>query len=275
LHTGSPGCTANPMAVVALTIAGSDPSGGAGLQADLKTFQAFGVHGATVVTSVTVQDTTGVRDRLDLSRALVGAQLDVVLGDLPVGAAKTGLLPDADVVDAVVERLRARAFPLVVDPVLVATSGDTLTSPSALGAIRDRLLPLATVVTPNLSEAEALTGRPVRTVPEMRDAAAALCALGARAALVTGGHLRDRACDVLATPSEVHALEAARLAVGPVHGTGCTLSAAIAAELARGEDLFDAVQAARAYVRRALAASSALGRGSRLLDHRVDPCDGH
>jgi hydroxymethylpyrimidine/phosphomethylpyrimidine kinase len=263
------------MAVVALTIAGSDPSGGAGLQADLKTFQAFGVHGATVVTSVTVQDTTGVRDRLDLSRALVGAQLDVVLGDLPVGAAKTGLLPDADVVDAVVERLRARAFPLVVDPVLVATSGDTLTSPSALGAIRDRLLPLAAVVTPNLSEAEALTGRPVRTVPEMRDAAAALCALGARAVLVKGGHLRDRACDVLATGNEVHELEAARLAVGPVHGTGCTLSAAIAAELARGEDVFDAVQAARAYVRRALAASAALGRGSRLLDHRVDPCDGH
>ena len=109
----------------------------------------------------------------------------------------------------------------------------------------------------------------------MRDAAAALCALGARAALVKGGHLRDRACDVLATATEVHALEAARLAVGPVHGTGCTLSAAIAAALARGEDVFDAVQAARAYVRRALAASVALGRGSRLLDHRVDPCDGH
>jgi len=190
------------MAVVALTIAGSDPSGGAGLQADLKTFQAFGVHGATVVTTITVQDTTGVRDRLDLSRALVAAQLDAVLGDLPVGAAKTGLLPDADIVDAVVERMRGHNFPLVVDPVLVATSGDVLTAPSALAAIRDRLLPIAALVTPNLAEAEALTGRPVRTVPEMRDAAAALCALGARAALVKGGHLQDRACDVLATATD-------------------------------------------------------------------------
>jgi hydroxymethylpyrimidine/phosphomethylpyrimidine kinase len=153
------------MAVVALTIAGSDPSGGAGLQADLKTFQAFGVHGATVVTSVTVQDTTGVRDRFDLSRALVGAQLDAVLGDLPVGAAKTGFCPTPTSSTRSSSACATRACPLVVDPVLVATSGDTLTAPSALGAIRDRLLPLAAVVTPNLSEAEALTGRPVRTVP--------------------------------------------------------------------------------------------------------------
>jgi hydroxymethylpyrimidine/phosphomethylpyrimidine kinase len=187
------------MAVVALTIAGSDPSGGAGLQADLKTFQAFGVYGATVVTCVTVQDTTGVRDRLDLSRALVGAQLDAVLGDLPVGAAKTGLLPDADIVDAVVERLRGRALPLVVDPVLVATSGDALTAPSALAAIRDHLLPLAAIVTPNLSEAEALTGRPVRTVAEMRTRRPRSARSVRARALVKGGHLRDRACDVLAT----------------------------------------------------------------------------
>src|SRR6185436_1020167 len=241
------------MPAVVLTIAGSDPSGGAGIQADLKTFQAFGVHAATVVTSVTVQNTVGVRDRLDVPASIVAAQLDAVLDDLPVVAAKTGLLPDARVVDAIVERLLARPIAaLVVDPVLVATSGDALAAPSALAAIRDRLLPIATLVTPNLSEAEALTGRPVQTVAAMRDAAAALRERGARAVLVKGGHLPQRACDVLATADDVYELEAPRLDLGPVHGTGCTLSAAITAELAMGRALVDAVPPARAYVPRAL-----------------------
>jgi hydroxymethylpyrimidine/phosphomethylpyrimidine kinase len=258
------------MAAVVLTIAGSDPSGGAGLQADLKTFQAFGAYGAAVVTSITVQNTTGVRDRHDLPPALVGAQLAAVLDDLPVAAAKTGLLPDAGVVDAVIAGLRTRpSCALVVDPVLVATSGDALAGPSALAAIRDRLLPVATLVTPNLAEAEALTGRRVRTIADMRDAAMALRARGVAAVLVKGGHLHDRACDVLASGDDVHELDAPRIDVGPVHGTGCTLSAAIAAEVAAGSALLDAVHAARAYVRRGLAASHALGRGSRVLDHTV------
>jgi hydroxymethylpyrimidine/phosphomethylpyrimidine kinase len=260
------------MRAVVLTIAGSDPSGGAGIQADLKTFQAFGVHGATVVTTVTAQSTTGVRARHDIPAAFVGDELDAILDDLPVAAVKTGLLPDARVVEVVATRLRARpALPLVVDPVLVSTAGDVLTGPDALAAIRDRLVPLASLVTPNLDEAAALVGRPVDSVVAMRDAAAALLALGARAVLVKGGHLATRACDVLATADGLEELDAPRIPVGPVHGTGCTLAAAIAAGLARGRGLSDAVRIARDYVRRAIAASEPIGRGSRLLDHAIVP----
>jgi hydroxymethylpyrimidine kinase/phosphomethylpyrimidine kinase len=260
------------MPVVALSIAGSDPSGGAGIQADLKTFQAFGVHGATVVTSLTVQNTTGVRDRVDVAPAFVTAQLDAVLDDLDVAAAKTGLLPDAAVVAAVAATLRRRPLPaLVVDPVLVATSGDPLTTPGALAALRDDLLPLATVVTPNVPEAAALSGRRIDSLADMRAAARALLATGARAVLVTGGHLADRACDVLATGDGTWDFDAPRIDVGPIHGTGCTLSASLAACLAGGRDLRAAVEAAKAYVARAIAAGGALGRGSRVLDHGVRP----
>jgi hydroxymethylpyrimidine/phosphomethylpyrimidine kinase len=257
------------MAAVVLTIAGSDPSGGAGIQADLKTFHAFGVFGAAVVTSLTVQNTRGVFDRRDVAPALVAAQLDAVLDDLPVAAAKTGLLPDAGVVEAAVACLRARPVPaLVVDPVLVATSGDALTAPSAAAAIRELLLPLATLVTPNLAEAGALTGRPVHTVEAMREAAATILSMGARAVLVKGGHLPDRACDVLATAAGIDELDGPRLDVGPVHGTGCALSAAVAAELANGRALADAVRSARAFVRAALARTLDYGGASRVLDHR-------
>jgi hydroxymethylpyrimidine/phosphomethylpyrimidine kinase len=262
------------VAVVVLSIAGSDPSGGAGIQADLKTFQACGVYGAAVVTSLTVQNTVGVRDRRDVEPAFVAAQLAAVLDDLPVAAAKTGMLPNAGVVAAVADVLRARPIPaLVVDPVLVATSGDTLADASTLDALRDRLVPIASVVTPNLREAEALTGRPVRTRAEMREAARTLVAMGARAALVKGGHLPDRAYDVLAIGDTIHELDAPRIDVGATHGTGCTLSAATAAGLASGLSLVDAVKRAKTYVTRALAASTPLGHGSRPLDHRVRPDD--
>jgi len=258
-----------------LSIAGSDPSGGAGIQADLKTFHACGVYGAAVVTSLTAQNTVGVRDRRDVEPAFVAAQLTAVLDDLPVAAAKTGMLPNAGVVAAVVEVLRARPIPaLVVDPVLVATSGVALADPTTLEALRDGLVPMSSVVTPNLLEAEALTGRPVRTHAEMREAARALVAMGARAALVKGGHLPDRACDVLAIGGTIHELDAPRIDVGATHGTGCTLSAATAAGLAAGLPLLDAVTRAKRYVTRALVASVPLGRGSRPLDHRVRPDDG-
>jgi hydroxymethylpyrimidine/phosphomethylpyrimidine kinase len=221
-----------------------------------------------------VQNTLGVRGRRDVAADFVGSQLDAVLDDLPVAAVKTGLLPDAGVVDVVVDRLRARPVPsLVVDPVLIATSGHALTSPSTLAALRDRLLPLATIVTPNLAEAAALTGRPVRTLAEMRDAAQALLRLGANAILVKGGHLAGRACDVLVAAGEVRELDAARVEVGPTHGTGCTLSAALAAGLASGLPLVDAVLRAKRYVTRAIEASLPLGHGSRPLDHRVRPND--
>jgi hydroxymethylpyrimidine/phosphomethylpyrimidine kinase len=262
------------MIPVALTIAGSDPSGGAGIQADLKTFHAFGVYGAAVVARLTAQNTTGVRGLADVAPAFVVAQLDAVLDDLTVTAAKTGLLGSAAVVEAVADRLRARPLPqLVVDPVLVATTGQALGDPDALAAIRRRLLPLATLITPNLAEAEALVGRPVRDVDSMRDAARALVDLGAGAALVKGGHLDGPPRDVLLAGGVLHDLEGERVAVGRTHGTGCTLSAAITAELASERALVEAVTRARRYVLRALATAPALGRGSRPLDHLVRPND--
>jgi hydroxymethylpyrimidine/phosphomethylpyrimidine kinase len=179
-----------PAVPVALTIAGSDSSGGAGIQADLLTFAAFGVHGASAVTALTAQNTTGVRGVLAVEPAFVAQQIDAVLDDLDVHAAKTGMLLRAEVVEAVAERLGARPVPhLVVDPVMVATSGAMLLEEAAITALRERLVPLAALVTPNLREAEVLTGRPVTTPAEMRAAAHALVAMGARAALVKGGHL--------------------------------------------------------------------------------------
>lgn len=256
-----------PDAPVALTIAGSDPSGGAGLQADLKTFAAFGVYGAAVVTALTVQNTRGVREVRLVDAPFVVHQLDAVLDDLDVRAAKTGMLGGAAVVEAVADRLAAGPrVPLVVDPVLVATAGQRLTDAEAVAPLVRRLLPLATLVTPNLPEAEALTGRPVTSPAEMRDAARALVDCGAGAALVKGGHLRDVALDVLWDGTAFHELSALRRA-GAFHGTGCTLAAAIAAELARGAPLGEAVAAAKRYVTHAIERSVRRGGGAVPLDH--------
>lgn len=257
---------------MALTIAGSDPSGGAGIQADLKTFLAFRVYGAAVVTSLTVQNTVAVHDRQDASPALVLAQLDAVQSDLPVAAAKTGLLGTRALVDALADHLAARPLPrLVVDPVLVATSGDALTAGDTVTALRTRLLPLATLVTPNLAEAAALTGRRVEDVAGMRDAARALADTGVHAVLVKGGHLAAAPRDVLLVDGNLHELDGTRIGVTSAHGTGCTLSAAITAGLSYGQDLSSAVRRAKRYVERALAAAPPLGHGSRPLDHRVTP----
>jgi hydroxymethylpyrimidine/phosphomethylpyrimidine kinase len=258
---------------VALTIAGSDPSGGAGLQADLKTFAAFDVYGAAVVTALTAQDTTGVRAVADVPPAFVAAQLDAVLDDLPVAAAKTGMLGREAVVEAVAERLRARPVArLVVDPVLVATSGHPLLEPGGLAVLRARLLPLATLVTPNLDEAAALTGRRVGTVAEMRDAARALVDLGAGAALVTGGHLDAEATDVLCEGAVVTELSTPHREVPPgLHGAGCALSAAVTAGLARGRPLGEAVAVAKDWVTSAIETAVAVGRGRRPLNHRTPP----
>jgi len=234
---------------VALTIAGSDPSGGAGIQADLRTFAAFGVHGASVVTALTAQDTRRVRAIAEVTPAFVAQQLDAVLDDFEVRAAKTGMLHRAPVIDVVVARLHTRPLPhLVVDPVMVATSGDPLLEPEGIAALRERLLPLATLVTPNLHEAEVLTGRAVTTVAEMREAARALVALGARAALVKGGHLAGDAVDVLYDGRGFRELGAPRQEGRRLHGTGCVLSAAITAGLARGSDLAEAVAEAKRFV---------------------------
>jgi hydroxymethylpyrimidine/phosphomethylpyrimidine kinase len=258
------------MVPIALTIAGSDSSGGAGIQADLKTFAAFGVYGASVITALTAQSTRGVHDVADVAPAFVGRQLDTVLDDLAVGAAKTGMLWRAAVLEVLVERLRARPLPhLVVDPVLRASSGAVLLEPAALPLLRTRLLPLATLVTPNLDEAGALTGRRVTDLPSMRDAARALVDLGARAALVTGGHLPGDPVDVFHDGHDVHELPGARIGTGSRHGTGCTLSAAITAGLARGEELEAAVRSAKDWLARALRTAPAIGHGPGPVDHLV------
>jgi hydroxymethylpyrimidine/phosphomethylpyrimidine kinase len=264
---------AAPAPPVVVTVAGSDPSGGAGIQADLKTFCAFDVYGAAVITSCTVQDTRGVRGRVDLPPDVVVAQLAAVQDDLAVAAAKTGMLATAAQVVALAEHLVARPLPrLVVDPVLVATSGDPLADDDVAAALGARLLPLATLVTPNLMEAAALTGRRVGDVAGMRDAARALVDRGAGAALVKGGHLDGPARDVLCTRAgDVTVLEAARVAVGATHGTGCSLAAAIAAGLGSGDALPAAVARAKAWLVAALAAAPAIGHGGRPLDHRVRP----
>jgi len=253
--------------LVALTIAGSDPSGGAGIQADVVTFARFGVHGASVVTALTVQDTRGVRAVMGVPPELVAQQLDTVRDDLDVRAAKTGMLLGAAVVEVVADALRRRPVAaLVVDPVLHATSGDALLDPDALDVLRARLLPLATLVAPNLDEAEALTRRRVDGPAAMRDAARALVdELGAGAALVKGGHLAGPALDVLYDGCALQELAAPRVAGGPVRGTGCALAAAVTAGLALGHDLGTAIDAAKRWITTAIAAAEPLGRGARLL----------
>ena len=251
------------MVHVALTIAGSDSSGGAGIQADLKTFAAFGVYGASVVTALTAQNTGGVHAIAAVEASFVAAQIDAVLDDLDVGTAKTGMLLSAAVIDAVADRLATRPLPhLVVDPVLVATTGEALLEPAGIARLRERLVPLATLLTPNLREAEALTGRPVTNPADMREAARALLDLGARAVLVKGGHLQGEALDLLDDGRNVRELSAPRIATRDTHGTGCMLSAAIAAGLARGLDLTTAIVAAKRYVTRAIESAPRVGRGS-------------
>ena len=259
------------MLKVALTIAGSDSSGGAGIQADLKTFTAFGVFGTSAITALTAQNTVGVRSVADLEPGFVAAQIDAVMDDLPVAAAKTGMLSNAEVIDAVAQRVRARAIPnLVVDPVMVAASGDLLLTPSAVAAMREHMFPLAVLVTPNLREAEILLGRDKIADPAaMSKAARDLVHMGARAALITGGALEGAdAVDILFDGHEIHQFTGPRR--GPrAHGAGCTLSAAIAACLACGDSMVDAIGAAKSYVSRAIEQSPPFGHGSRPLNHLV------
>jgi hydroxymethylpyrimidine/phosphomethylpyrimidine kinase len=252
----------------ALTIAGSDSGGGAGIQADLKTFAALGVHGASVVAALTAQSTRGVHRILGVPAAFVRAQLDAVLDDLGADAVKTGMLLDPRTVTIVARALAARgAPPLVVDPVIAAKDGATLLTRRAQEALRVRLLPLATVVTPNREEAAALTGRPVRDRDEMERAAHALVALGARAAVVTGGGSARESCDLLVVDGRARWLRARRVPGPPPHGTGCTFSAAIAARLACGAAIEDAVVAAKRYTHACIRRTRRLGDGHPVLGH--------
>jgi len=258
---------------VALTIAGSDSGGGAGILADAAAFRAAGVWPTVAVTAVTAQNTTGFR-RVDvLSPEAVRAQIEAVVADIRVDAAKTGMLGLAAVVATVADLLGVLGVPVVVDPVLRSTSGAALVDDAAIDAYRMRLLPVATLVTPNLDEAAALTGVAVVDRGSMEVAGRALVELGAGAALVTGGHLPgDVAADCLVTADGVRWFEAPRIATPHTHGTGCVLSAAITAGLALGDDLPAAVARGRAAVRAAIAAGFALGAGPGPVDPGpVDP----
>ena len=254
---------------IALTIAGSDSGGGAGLQADLKTFHRFGVFGTSVVTAVTAQNTQGVRAVHVVPADIVAAQLDALAEDLPPAALKSGMLATGAVVDAVADAIAGHEWRrYVLDPVLVASSGDRLLEPGALDLVRERLVPLAHLVTPNLDEAQALAGFPVAGLPAMERAGQALVAAGAGAVLVTGGHLHgDELVDVLVTPSGTRRFSHRRIATTSTHGTGCTLSAAITAGLALDRPLETAVFDAIQYLERALAGAPGLGRGRGPLGH--------
>ena len=255
---------------VALTIAGSDPSGGAGIQADLKTFHQWGVYGEAVITLLTVQNTVRVSRVEVMPAALVLEQIAAVLEDIPPAAAKTGALGSAEVVEAVAGVAAAFSFPLVVDPVMVTKHGLPLLPPDAAAAIRESLLPRAALVTPNVPEAEALTGLEIRGVEDVRRAACRLSEMGARAVLIKGGHLEGDATDILFDGAEWRAFPAPRLDTRDTHGTGCTYSAAITAGLARGLALADAVARAKRFIHEAIRTSPGLGRGCGPVNHHVE-----
>jgi len=251
----------------ALTIAGSDSGAGAGIQADLKTFAACGVYGTSVVAALTAQSTRGVDAVLAVPPSFVRAQLDAVLDDVGADAVKTGMLLDAATVETVAAALAERHLPLVVDPVMTAKGGTTLLRRTAVAALCARLVPLATVVTPNRAEAAALAGFAVRDREDMARAARALLALGPRAIVVTGGDLDGDACDLLVTGRGSRWLRARRVPGPPPHGTGCTFSAAIAAELAKGVPLEDAVVRAKRYTSACIRRARRIGAGHPILGH--------
>jgi hydroxymethylpyrimidine/phosphomethylpyrimidine kinase len=260
------------MTPIAVTIAGSDSSGGAGIQADLKTFSALGVYGASVIAALTAQNTRGVQGIQDVPPAFVTQQIDSVFSDLSVGAVKIGMLSRPETIEAVADGLaRHRARNVVLDPVMVATSGDRLLAPEAVDALRKRLIPAALVITPNLPEAAALLDEAeARTEDEMRTQGERLLALGATAVLIKGGHGEaPESVDILVERLGTTRLPAPRIATRNTHGTGCTLSSAIAAGLAKGLSLHDAVAAAKSYVTAAIAASERLtiGHGSGPVHH--------
>jgi len=256
---------------IALTVAGSDSGGGAGIQADLKTFHQFGVFGTSAIVAVTAQNTRGVRSVHPIPANIVADQLEALAEDLPPAALKTGMLATADLALQVARSIEHHAWrEYVLDPVMVATSGDRLLSQDAEAVIRDQLVPLAAVVTPNLHEAEILTGVSIGSVDDMGRAGSQLLELGARAALIKAGHQPgDELVDVLVLPAGIRRFHHPRIATTSTHGSGCTLSAAITACLALEEDIQTAVARAIDFVTRAIVAAPGLGSGSGPLNHLI------
>ena len=253
-----------------LIVAGSDSGGGAGIQADIKTVTALGGFAMTAITALTAQDTVTVHGVHEVPPAFIRQQMEVVLDDLGADAIKTGMLHKPEVIETVADVLAARAsdVPLVVDPVMVAKGGARLLDPSAIQALKARLIVMATVITPNLPEAEALTGIGIRSAADMRRAASTLLTLGPKAVLLKGGHLTGETVhDVLAAEGHIEVFEGPRLLSRSTHGTGCTLASAIAAGLAQKMTLRDAVRRARAYVQEAIRVAPGFGRGHGPLNH--------
>ncbi len=249
---------------VAMTIAGSDSGGGAGIQADLKTFAALGVHGTCAVTAITAQNTIGVQQAFPLPPELVAAQIDSIISDLPCHAAKTGMLATAAIIEVVADRISHHRIPhLVVDPVMVATSGGKLLREDAETAYIELLLPLAEIITPNMTEAGVLLGRPVENLEQMREAAIALCSLGPQAAVITGGHLDEAAVDIFydRQTEELRELTGRRIESAGTHGGGCTFSSAIAAYLAKGSTRLEAIKQAKQFTMQAIEVALPLGEG--------------
>lgn len=252
-----------------LTIAGSDSSGGAGIQADLKTFAAHGVYGATAITAVTAQNTHGVTGIVTLSADFVTAQIEAVAGDLTLHATKTGMLATAAIVEAVAAAISELELPLVVvDPVMVAKGGARLLDDDAVGALRNELLPRARIVTPNIEEAEVLSGVSIASLDHAREAAVRIRDLGAAAVLIKGGHAEgDELVDLLLDDNLFTEFQTARIRTAHTHGTGCTFASAIAAQLAHGHSLVDAVAEAQQYVAGAIEHAPGIGHGHGPLDH--------
>ncbi len=254
----------------ALTIAGSDSSGGAGIQADLKTFAAHDVFGMTALTALTAQNTTGVRRVMPVPPDMVAAQIDAVVEDIRPHATKIGMLATHAIIDVVADAIARHALRnVVLDTVMVAKGGARLLDEDAIAALQTRLVPLVDLVTANVPEAAALTGRVLHGVADLHEAARTLIGAGARAVVVKGGHLPGPAIDVFSDGTETIELAAERIETRHTHGTGCTFAAAIAAHLARGASLADAVRAAKQYVTRAIAAAPGLGHGHGPLRHAV------
>ncbi len=252
----------------ALTIAGSDSGAGAGIQADLKTFAAFGVYGTSVITAITAQNTQGVTRILELPPDLIAAQIDAVIEDIGTHALKTGMLANSAIIEVVAEKIREhRLQNLVVDPVMVAKGGDLLLRQEAIETLRSRLIPLATIVTPNLPEAEQLTGVPGSRLQDIKESARRIINMGAKSVVIKGGHRKGPATDIFYDGKKFHELKTARVRTPHTHGTGCTFSAAIAANLAKGEKLESAVVQAKRYITQAIRKGFAIGAGHSPVHH--------
>ena len=252
----------------AMTIAGSDSGGGAGIQADLKTFAALGVYGTSALTAITAQNTLGVDAVLELPPDLVAAQIDAILSDIGTDAVKTGMLASSPIIRVVADKAKEHGLPnLVVDPVMVAKGGGRLLQEEAVEAMRSLLIPLATVVTPNLPEAAVLVGRSVESLEDARQAAGDIVAMGAGVAVVKGGHLEGDAVDVFYDGTTMRELSVPRIVTTSTHGTGCTFASAIAAGLAKGLPPVDAIAAAKDYVTQAIQRSFEIGHGHGPLNH--------